>query len=107
MVAGPRRLDLDQGLAVVLIWRIGAAALDPASKRAQAMQGAIAQDQSTAFAMGDDVLAQRCVNIGDPIMTSDAALRSDIEEELDFEPSLDASGIGISVKEVVDNLIVA
>ncbi len=37
-------------------------------------------------------------------MTSDAALRSDIEEELDFEPSLDASGIGVSVKEGVATL---
>lgn len=34
-------------------------------------------------------------------MTSDAALRSDIEEELDFEPSLDATSIGIAVKEGV------
>ena len=37
-------------------------------------------------------------------MPSDAALRSDIEEELDFEPSLDASGIGVSVKEGVATL---
>ncbi len=37
-------------------------------------------------------------------MTNDAALRSDIEEELDFEPSLDASGIGVSVKEGVATL---
>lgn len=37
-------------------------------------------------------------------MTSDAALRSDIEEELEFEPSLDASGIGIAVKDGVATL---
>jgi osmotically-inducible protein OsmY len=37
-------------------------------------------------------------------MTSDAALRSGIEEELDFEPSLDATGIGVAVKEGVATL---
>lgn len=37
-------------------------------------------------------------------MTSDAALRSDIEEELEFEPSLDATGIGVAVKDGVATL---
>jgi len=70
----------------------------------RAAAGAIARDQSATSPIGDDVSSQHCANTGDPIITSDAAPRADIEEELDSEPSLDASGIGISVKEGVATL---
>jgi osmotically-inducible protein OsmY len=41
---------------------------------------------------------------GETIMAHDNALRSDIEAELDFEPSLDAASIGVAVKDGVATL---
>jgi osmotically-inducible protein OsmY len=53
----------------------------------------------------EDGLKVHCCGMkGDIIMNSDLLLRANIEAELDFEPSIDAANIGVSVKDGIATL---